>query len=156
MLLASASPPAARRRQQRRIERPLRHDHGWTARAPSSRSPRPRPSCSTSDNPDVKISVGEAGTSGGFEKFCAGEIDISDASRPIEPEEVSACKKGGVSYTEIQVANDGIAMVTNPALDISCLTTDQLKQLWDKGSTVTNYSQLGKDADTGEPLPDAE
>jgi phosphate transport system substrate-binding protein len=108
------------------------------------------------DNPDVKISVGEAGTSGGFEKFCAGETDISDASRPIEPEEVDACKKGGVSYTEIQVANDGISVVSNPALQISCLTTTQLKKLWDQGSKVTNYSQLGNDADTGDALPDAE
>jgi phosphate transport system substrate-binding protein len=107
------------------------------------------------DNADVQISVGEAGTSGGFEKFCAGEIDISNASRPIEPEEVSACKKGGVKYFDFQVANDGIAIVTNPALDIGCLSTDQLKQLWEKGSDVTSYSQLGKDADTGQPLPDA-
>jgi phosphate transport system substrate-binding protein len=106
------------------------------------------------DNPNVKISVGEAGTSGGFEKFCVGETDISDASRPIEPEEVDACKKGGVSYSEIQVANDGISVTTNPALEISCLTTDQLKELWNT-STVSNYSQLGKDADTGQPLPDA-
>jgi phosphate transport system substrate-binding protein len=108
------------------------------------------------DNPNVKISVGEAGTTGGFEKFCAGETDISDASRPIEPPEVSACKKKGVSYSEIQVADDGVSITTNPSLDISCLTTDQLKKLWDKGSTVTNYSQLGKDADTGQPLPDAD
>jgi phosphate transport system substrate-binding protein len=107
------------------------------------------------DNPDVKISVGESGTTGGFEKFCQGETDISDASRPIEPEEVSACKKNGIGYNEIQVADDGISVVTNPSLDISCLTTDQLKQLWDKGSKVTNYSQLGNDADTGKPLPDA-
>jgi len=107
------------------------------------------------ENPNVKISVGEAGTSGGFEKFCAGEIDISDASRPIEPEEVDACKKGGVSYTEIPVANDGISITTNPALEISCLTTDQLKQLWNTAA-VGNYSELGKDADTGQPLPDAE
>jgi len=107
------------------------------------------------DNPNVKISVGEAGTSGGFEKFCAGETDISDASRPIEPEEVDACKKGGVSYSEIQVANDGISVTTNPALEISCLTTDQLKKLWNT-TAVSNYSQLGKDADTGQPLPDAD
>jgi phosphate transport system substrate-binding protein len=106
------------------------------------------------DNPDVKISVGESGTSGGFEKFCAGETDISDASRPIEPEEVDACKEGGVSYDEIQVANDGISVVTNPALEISCLTTDQLKKLW-VNSEVSSYSQLGKDADSGQPLPDA-
>jgi phosphate transport system substrate-binding protein len=107
------------------------------------------------DNPDVKISVGEAGTSGGFEKFCAGETDISDASRPIEPEEVDACDKGGVSYSEIQVANDGISVTTNPSLEISCLTTDQLKELWNT-TAVGNYSELGEDADTGEPLPDAD
>ena len=108
------------------------------------------------NNPDVQISVGESGTTGGFEKFCAGETDISDASRPIEPEEVDACKKGGVRYFDFQIANDGIAIVSNPALEISCLTTDQLKKLWEKGSSVTNYSQLGKDADTGQLLPDAE
>ncbi len=107
------------------------------------------------ENPDVEITVGAAGTGGGFEKFCAGETDISDASRPIEAEEKKLCKDGGVAYTEIQVANDGIAVTTNPALEISCLSVDQLKQLWidDK---VTNYSELGNDADTGDPLPDAE
>ena len=107
------------------------------------------------DNPDVNITVGAAGTSGGFEKFCAGETDISDASRPIEPEEEDACSKGGVEYTDFQVANDGISYVTNPALEISCLTTEQLKQLWENDD-VTNYSELGDDADTGDPLPDAE
>jgi phosphate transport system substrate-binding protein len=53
------------------------------------------------------------------------------------------------------VANDGISYVTNPGLEISCLTTDQLKQLWETDD-VTNYSELGEDAETGEPLPDAE
>ncbi len=106
-------------------------------------------------NPDVDITVGAAGTSGGFEKFCAGETDISDASRSIEPEEVDLCDKGGVAYTEFQVANDGISYVTNPGLEISCLSVDQLKQLW-ADDTVTNYSELGNDADTGEALPDAE
>jgi phosphate transport system substrate-binding protein len=108
------------------------------------------------ENPDVDITVGAAGTGGGFEKFCAGETDISDASRPIEPEEKTLCKDGNVEYTEIQVANDGISVTTNPALEISCMTTDQLAQLWEKNSDVTNYSDLGQDADTGEPLPDAE
>ena len=107
------------------------------------------------ENSGVNITVGAAGTSGGFEKFCAGEIDISDASRPIEPEEEDLCSKGGVEYTEIPVANDGISYVSNPAVEISCLTTDQLKQLW-ADDTVTNYSELGDDADSGEPLPDAE
>ena len=107
------------------------------------------------DNPDVNITVGAAGTSGGFEKFCAGETDISDASRSIEPEEVKLCKEGGVSYTEVQVANDGISVVTNPALPITCLSVDQLSQLW-SDDAVTNYSELGDDADSGEAIPDAE
>ncbi len=108
------------------------------------------------NNPDTSITVGAAGTGGGFEKFCAGETDISDASRPIDAkEEVPVCKENGIEYTEIQVANDGIAIATNPAVEISCLTTDQLKQLWVDDS-VTNYSELGEDADTGEPLPDVE
>ena len=108
------------------------------------------------ENPDVTINVGAAGTGGGFEKFCAGETDISNASRPIdEAEEVPICEKEGVEYTEVQVSNDGIAIVTNPALEISCLTTDQLADLW-TDDKITNYSDLGEDADTGEPLPDVD
>ena len=108
------------------------------------------------ENSGVQVTVGESGTGGGFEKFCAGETSINDASRAIEPEEVSACKKKNIPYTNFQVANDGISVVTNPDLAIKCLTTDQLKLLWNKGSKISNYSQLGKDAETGKPLPDAE
>ena len=68
------------------------------------------------ENPDVSINVGQSGTGGGFEKFCAGETDISDASRPIEEEEIALCEKNGIAYEELQVASDGIAVVTNPAL----------------------------------------
>jgi phosphate transport system substrate-binding protein len=107
------------------------------------------------ENPDVDVTVGAAGTSGGFEKFCAGESDVSNASRSIEPEEEQLCSKGNVEYTEVQVANDGISVISNPGLEISCLSTDQLQQLW-ADDTVTNYSDLGDDADTGEALPDAE
>jgi phosphate transport system substrate-binding protein len=104
-----------------------------------------------SENPDAKVTVGESGTGGGFEKFCAGETDISDASREIDSEEeVPVCKKNGVSYAQVQVANDGIAIVTNPDLKITCLTTDQLNQLWKKGSTVTDYNQLGSGTPAGE------
>lgn len=108
------------------------------------------------ENSGVQITVGESGTGGGFEKFCAGETDVSNASRPIKDEEVAACKAAGVSYSEIQVANDGIAIVTNPGLEIGCLTTDQLKALWNKDSKVERYSDLGKDAETGKTLPDTE
>jgi phosphate transport system substrate-binding protein len=106
-------------------------------------------------SPDLEVTVGAAGTSGGFEKFCAGEIDIADASRPIEPEEEELCKEGGVEYSELQVANDGVVVVTNPALEVSCLTTDQIAELW-SDDKITNLADLGEDAETGEPLPNAE
>ncbi len=102
-------------------------------------------------NPDVRITVGTSGTGGGFEKFCAGETDISDASRPIdEEEEVPLCEKEGVKYTEVQVANDGISVVTNPNLKVDCMTTDQLKQLWESGSKVKDLSAIDP------KLPDTE
>ena len=95
-----------------------------------------------SENSGVKISVGQSGTGGGFEKFCAGETDISDASRPIkDDEEVPLCEKGGVEFEELQVANDGIAVVSNKALEIDCMTTDQLKELWATGK-VKDYSEI--------------
>ena len=102
------------------------------------------------ENPNVKISVGTSGTGGGFEKFCAGETDISDASRPIKPdEEAPICKKKKITYQEVQVANDGIAVVTNKALKIDCLTVDQLKEIWNKGSKVKKYSLFGPGTDSG-------
>jgi phosphate transport system substrate-binding protein len=94
-------------------------------------------------NPDVKITVGTSGTGGGFEKFCNGETDISDASRSIKPdEEAPICKKNGITYGEVQVANDGIAVVTNKSLKVNCLTTAQLKKLWNKGSTVKSLKEI--------------
>ena len=103
------------------------------------------------ENPDVKISVGQSGTGGGFEKFCAGETDVSTASRPIkDDEEVPVCEKAGVSYSEVQIANDGVAVVTNKDLKVDALTTEQLKELWNKGSKVANL----KDVDSS--LPDTE
>lgn len=95
------------------------------------------------EQPEVQVTVGTAGTGGGFEKFCAGETDISNASRPIkDDEEVPVCEKAGVSYAEVQVANDGIAVVTNPSLQVECLTTDQLKELWNKGSKIKSLKDL--------------
>ena len=94
------------------------------------------------ENPDVKVTVGTSGTGGGFEKFCAGETDISDASRPIEPDETKACQAKGISYQEIQVANDALTVVANPNNPVECLTTDQLKQVWEPKSTVENWSQI--------------
>ena len=91
----------------------------------------------------VQITVGQSGTGGGFEKFCAGETDISDASRPIdEEEEVPICEENAVEFGEVQVANDGIAVATNKGLTIECMTTDQLKQLWEPKSKVASYSDI--------------
>ena len=91
----------------------------------------------------VKITVGQSGTGGGFEKFCAGETEISTASRPIdEEEEVPICEKNAVVPGEVQIANDGIAIATNKGLTIECMTTDQLKSLWEPKSKVASYSDI--------------
>ncbi len=95
------------------------------------------------EQPGVKITVGQSGTGGGFEKFCAGETDISDASRPIdEEEEVPVCEENGIEFDQVSVANDGIAVVTNKGLTIECMTTDQLKALWEPNSKVKSYSDI--------------
>jgi phosphate transport system substrate-binding protein len=102
------------------------------------------------ENPDVKITTGASGTGGGFEKFCAGETDISNASRPIkDDEEVPVCEKAGVEFTEVQVANDGISVVTNPSLKVDCLTTEELKEIWDNGSQDNEYKLYGPGTDSG-------
>ncbi len=97
-------------------------------------------------HPDVRITVGESGTGGGFEKFCVGETSISDASRPIDPEEAKICKKNDVAYDEFAVANDGITVVTNPAVDfVSCITAEELQTIWDKGSEVDSWNDVNPD-----------
>ncbi len=93
--------------------------------------------------PKVKVTVSEAGTGGGFERFCAGETDISDASRPIkEDEEAPICADAGIEFTELQVATDALTVVVHPDLEVDCLTTEQLIELWAPGSTITNWNQL--------------
>jgi phosphate transport system substrate-binding protein len=94
------------------------------------------------ENPDVRVTVGTSGTGGGFEKFCAGETDISDASREIEPDEVQTCKQGGIKYEEIRIATDALTVVTNPENPVNCLTTNQLKAVWNDGSNVNNWSDI--------------
>jgi phosphate transport system substrate-binding protein len=94
-------------------------------------------------NPTVKLEVNFSGTSGGFKKFCAGEIDISDASRPITKAEMEACKKAGISYYELPIAYDALTVVVNPkntwAKDI---TIAELKKIWEPQSKVTKWNQI--------------
>ena len=95
------------------------------------------------DNPDVKITVGESGTGGGFESFCAGDTDMNDASRPIEDDEAALCKKAGVEYQQLVVANDALTVVVNKENTwASCLTVDQLTKIWGPKSTVDNWNQV--------------
>lgn len=95
------------------------------------------------ENSDIEVSVGFAGTGGGFEKFCVGETDISDASRPIkDDEEVPVCEKNGVEYTELLVATDALTIVVNPDVAVDCLTTDQVVELFKPGSKVAKWSDL--------------
>lgn len=91
----------------------------------------------------VQITVGTSGTGGGFKKFCAGETDISDASRAIEASEQQLCQQKGITYEPFQVANDGIAVVVNKTNTwAQCLTVEQLKKVWDQGSTVGNWRDV--------------
>ncbi|MFC7621523.1 PstS family phosphate ABC transporter substrate-binding protein [Microlunatus sp. GCM10028923] len=97
------------------------------------------------EQPGVNVTVATSGTGGGFKKFCAGETDISDASRAIKDEEVAACKQAGIEFTEIVIANDGLSVVVNPENDwAKCLTVKQLQTMWSPESEgkINNWKQI--------------
>ncbi|MGB5527383.1 MAG: PstS family phosphate ABC transporter substrate-binding protein, partial [Gemmatimonadota bacterium] len=97
-------------------------------------------------NPGVRVTVGISGTGGGFKKFCAGETDISDASRPIKQSEMDLCAENGIEAIEIPVAWDGLTVVRNPANDwATCMTVDELARLWQPGSTIRRWNQIRSD-----------
>ncbi len=92
---------------------------------------------------NVRVSVGMSGTGGGFKRFCAGETDISNASRAIKDSELQQCRAAGVEPIELPVATDGLAVVVNPANNfVQCLTVDELKKIWQPGSTVKSWSDV--------------
>jgi phosphate transport system substrate-binding protein len=98
--------------------------------------------------PEVRVPVGISGTGGGFKKFCNGETDISDASRPIKESEVELCKKNGIEYIELPVGFDGLAVMVNPSNDfVSCLTVEELKKMWEPAAegTITKWNQIRAD-----------
>jgi phosphate transport system substrate-binding protein len=93
----------------------------------------------------VKVTVGIAGTGGGFKKFCRGETDISDASRPILKQEMESCKQSGVQYIELPVAYDALTVKVNPKNDsVKALTIPDLKKMRDPAAQgkVTNWNQV--------------
>ena len=97
------------------------------------------------ENPDVNVSVGTSGTGGGFAKFCAGETDISNASRPIKDEEAEICAAAGIEFTRIDVSNDALTVVVNKENDwATCLTVEELNKIWapEAEGKITNWSQV--------------
>ena len=91
----------------------------------------------------AKVTVGFSGTGGGFEKFCRGETDISNASRAIKSTEAAICQAAGIAFTEILIANDGLAVVVSKNNTwASCLTMAEMKKIWDLNSKVTKWSDV--------------
>jgi phosphate transport system substrate-binding protein len=104
-------------------------------------------------NNDVRVTVGVSGTGGGFEKFCAGETDISNASRPIKEEEIQACEEAGVQFVELPVAYDALSVVINPENDwAECLTVEELNAIWQPDSEISNWNQVRPDF-PDQPMP---
>jgi phosphate transport system substrate-binding protein len=96
-------------------------------------------------NPAYRVTVGLSGTGGGFQKFCRGETAISNASRPISPTEVEACQKAGITYVELPVAYDGLAVVVNPKNTwAASMTVAELKRLWEPAAQgkVLRWNQV--------------
>lgn len=91
----------------------------------------------------IKVTVGESGTGGGFKKFCRGETDISDASRPISQKEMDACKEGGIQFIELPIAYDALTVVVNAKNDwVKQLSVADLKKIWEPNSKVKNWNQV--------------
>jgi phosphate transport system substrate-binding protein len=100
------------------------------------------------DYRNVRVPVGISGSGGGFKKFCNGETDIQDASRPIKESETEVCEENGIEYVELPVAFDGLAVMVNPANEfVTCLTTDELKTMWapEAEGVVMSWSQIRAD-----------
>ncbi|MEJ2538884.1 MAG: PstS family phosphate ABC transporter substrate-binding protein [Gemmatimonadota bacterium] len=97
-------------------------------------------------SPGVRVTVGISGSGGGFQRFCAGEIDIANASRPMDTGEVESCAARGVDFRSIPIAWDGLSVVVNPRADfVECLTLGELSRIWGPDSTVRTWSDVRRD-----------
>ncbi len=96
-------------------------------------------------NPGANVPVAKSGTGGGFQKFCTGQTDISNASRPIGPKEIALCERNGIEFTELQVANDALTVVVNERNTwADCLTVEQLQTMWapQAEGRISNWNQI--------------
>ena len=94
---------------------------------------------------DIRVTVGVSGTGGGFKKFARGEIDISNASRPIKEPEIRACAENNIGFIEVPVAYDGLAVVISPANEfVDYLTVEELKKMWEPEAQqkITSWKQI--------------
>ena len=96
----------------------------------------------TESQPGVRVTVAISGTGGGFEKFCIGETDGNNSSRPIRDDEAERCAENGIAYDFVQVANDALSIVVNAELPVECMTVEQVSQIWDEGSTVDTWGDI--------------
>ncbi|MFN4232468.1 PstS family phosphate ABC transporter substrate-binding protein [Thermus sp.] len=97
----------------------------------------------TTRNPQVKVTVAFSGTGGGFKKFCRGETDIQNASRPILPEELKVCKENKVEFIELPVAYDALTVIVHPRNTwATCMKVSELKAVWEPGSKITRWNQI--------------
>jgi phosphate transport system substrate-binding protein len=94
------------------------------------------------DNPDVRVTVAISGTGGGFEKFCNGETDANNSSRPIKDDEAELCESNGIAYDFVQTANDALSLLVNAENPVECLTVEQASQIWDDGSEVSTWGDV--------------
>jgi phosphate transport system substrate-binding protein len=96
----------------------------------------------------IRVTVGIAGSGGGFKKFCRGEIDIADASRPILKEEMALCQKNGIAYYELPVAFDALTVAVSPKNTwVTSMTVEELKKIWEPAAQgkVTKWNQVRSD-----------
>jgi phosphate transport system substrate-binding protein len=100
-------------------------------------------------NPGVAVTVGISGTGGGFEKFCNGETDGSNASRGIKAEESALCADNGIEFAQITVANDALSVIVNQDNPLDCISTEALSALWQLDSSVTTWGDI-PGIDTGD------
>ncbi|MCI0667742.1 MAG: PstS family phosphate ABC transporter substrate-binding protein [Methylococcaceae bacterium] len=99
----------------------------------------------SAENGKTMVTVGVSGTGGGFKKFCRGDTDISDASRPIKDEEKTLCAGNGIEYIELPAALDALTVVINPENDwVDHLTVEELKKVWEPAAqgTISNWNQV--------------
>ncbi len=103
-------------------------------------------------NPGSRVTASSSGTSAGFQRFMRGEVDVAGASRPIRQDELNRAQENNVRFIELPIGYDGLTVTTHPSNDfVDCLTVEELRSVWQRGSTINNWSQI-RDSFPDRPL----